>query len=141
MNELFYDSNEVKIFEYFNGSELVAIDPYDVMLKIASFDDFDWEQAFGSFLKREIEIEEGNLNVKDAGETARMTMSLIEKLRGVFGIAPLHRLADGSYQGLGGSQVLKVLMDWHEFLSELKKTEDDSQISPPNTVADGLAEN
>lgn len=138
---LFYDQNEVKIFEYFNGTEIVACDPYDIMLKIASFDDFDWEAAFGTFIKREIELENGQVNVKDAGEAARITQELIEKLRGVFGIEPLARTPAGVYVGLGGSQVIKVLMNWHEFLSTLKKTDEDTPTSPPNTDSVGPEEN
>jgi len=138
---LFFDPNEVKIFEYYNGEQVVAVDPYDVMLKIASFDDFDWEQAFGTFLKHEIELESGTESSKDAGDAARMTIGLIEKLRGVFAIEPIHRTGEGTYVGLGGSQVLKVLMDWHEFLSGLKKTDVDTPTSQPNTESDGLVEN
>jgi hypothetical protein len=138
---LFFDPNEVKIFEYYNGEQLVAVDPYDVMLKIASFDDFDWEAAFGTFLKHEMDLEAGVENIKEAGEAARMTMGLIDKLRGVFNIEPLHRTGEGTYVGLGGSQVLKVLMDWHEFLSTLKKTEEDTPTSAPNTEPAGWVEN
>jgi hypothetical protein len=137
---LFFDPNEVKIFEYFNGEQIVAVDPYDVMLKIASFDDFDWEQAFGTFLKHEMDLEAGIDNMKEAGDAARMTIGLIDKLRGVFGIEPLHRTGDGTYVGLGGSQVLKVLMNWHEFLSTLKKTDEDMPTSQPSMEPAGLVE-
>jgi len=138
---LFFDPNEVKIFEYYNGEEMVATDPYDVMLKIASFDDFDWEEAFGTFLRHEIEVESGTESSKDAGDAARMTIGLIDKLRGVFDIKPLHSTGNGTYVGLGGSQVLKVLMDWHEFLSTLKKTDADTPTSQPSTESDGSEEN
>ena len=134
---IFYDPSELKIFEYYNGEQIVAVDPYDVMLKIASFDDFDWEAAFGTFLKQEIDAEAGKVNPKEAGDAARMTMELIDKLRGVFAIKPLQRAPDGTYVGLGGSQVIKVLMDWHSFLSDLKKKDEDTPTSPPSTEAAG----
>lgn len=130
---LFYDPSELKIFEYYNGEKIVAVDPYDLMLSIASIDDFDWELAFGMFVKQEV----GEATPKDAGEAARMTQGLIEKLRGVFGIVPLERCPDGSHIGLGGSQVLQILMSWHTFLSDLKKKEDDLPTLPPNTDAGG----
>ncbi len=138
---VFFEPSEVKIFEYYNGESITAADPYDIMLQIASFDDFDWDLAFGTFIKQEMDIESGQVNPRESAEAARMTMELIDKIRTVLQIKPLRRLPDGSYEGLGGSQVLKVLMDWHSFLSNLKKTDVDTATLPANTDSDGLVEN
>jgi hypothetical protein len=130
---MFYSDEERNIFEYFNGKTIVGVDPYDIQLKIAAMEDFDWELAFGVFMK-----DHESATPADNREAAQISIEMISKLRAVFDIAPLEKTPEG-YVGLGGSGVLKVLTDWFEFISDLKKKDESTPTSPPN-MEQGVSE-
>ena len=146
---MFYSDEEVRIFEYFNGTETLCVDPLDIQLRLMSDQSFDWDvilmkwessmEALGHFKDANDDAPiDDKVTKKFAPELAEAMEKLIVKSREIFGLPELGKNDEGEYTGVPSTKVMEVLSQYMVFMADVKKKEDDMRTSAENTEQDGL---
>lgn len=107
-----------EIFWFFDGFKTRAVDPWKCRRLLFEHQTFNWES-------HPVLIDSGD------AEAREITLSAI---REVFGVRELNENGDG----LGEDETLGVLLQFVNYMADLKKNTSQSLISPPATAPERL---
>lgn len=125
-----YSERERCIFEFWDGSKDVRLDPLQVQAELLAVPDFE-----ANLKLSQLESEEAQ------GEARKAFQELIPRLRKVFQVEEYRQLDNGRDVGLTQGEVMGVLVAFLNFLADVRKKLVPSPTSVPSSAGAEPADN